>query len=175
MSKTYWEKLKDPRWQKKRLEIMERDKFTCQHCSSSEKTLNVHHKFYKKRAEPWDYEDWQLITLCEDCHGTLEGDIKTTASFMADCNYRRNLIMQYLHAHDDAGTDPNPVGGAISMAAMSFSEFLGEIIAVKEDPKITDSRTVHRTLHEVFGRLTRDCALALEGVGQMVIKAHSGE
>lgn len=29
---TYSQKLRDPRWQKKRLEILERDSFTCQHC-----------------------------------------------------------------------------------------------------------------------------------------------
>ena len=28
----YSEKLKDPRWQKKRLEILERDNFRCQYC-----------------------------------------------------------------------------------------------------------------------------------------------
>lgn len=65
---SYSDKLKDPRWQKLRLEIMQRDWFTCQHCRSKEKTLNVHHHAYKKGASPWDYEpDW-LITLCEECH-----------------------------------------------------------------------------------------------------------
>lgn len=170
-ARAYWEKLKDPRWQKKRLEIMERDKFTCQHCWSTEKTLNVHHKFYKKKAEPWDYEDWQLITLCEDCHGTLGEDIKDVAAFMSECNYHRELLIQYMKAHSEAGTDPCPAGGAISMAVMSFSEFLGELITVKGNPRLTDPQTIHRALHEVFGRLVRDCALALDGVQQMVIKA----
>jgi hypothetical protein len=69
MSKqTYFEKLKDPRWQRKRLEIMERDDFTCVSCGNKEKTLNVHHKTYRKGAEPWDYEDGNFMTLCEPCH-----------------------------------------------------------------------------------------------------------
>ncbi len=64
----YWEKLRDPRWQKKRLEIMERDDFTCVHCQDNASTLNVHHGFYTKDTEPWDYPDESLRTLCEDCH-----------------------------------------------------------------------------------------------------------
>ena len=69
---SYSDKLKDPRWQKLRLEIMQRDQFTCKHCRSTEKTLNVHHHAYKKGAAPWDYNhDW-LITLCEECHGEHE-------------------------------------------------------------------------------------------------------
>jgi len=45
MSK-YFEKFKDPRWQKKRLEIMERDQWTCQDCGSTDRSLNVHHMRY---------------------------------------------------------------------------------------------------------------------------------
>lgn len=66
--KPYFEKLRDPRWQKKRLEIMGRDKFSCRHCGDTEKTLNVHHCIYDKGKEPWDYEGSNLVTLCEACH-----------------------------------------------------------------------------------------------------------
>ena len=68
MGKEYYEKLKDPRWQKKRLKILERDKWTCQRCNDDENTLHVHHKVYVAGAEPWDYKDEYLVTLCEDCH-----------------------------------------------------------------------------------------------------------
>jgi len=64
----YWEKLKDPRWQKRRLEIMERDGFQCRCCRSKEKTLNVHHAFYEKGRDPWDYPEHLLRTFCQDCH-----------------------------------------------------------------------------------------------------------
>lgn len=63
---TYKEKLKDPRWQKKRLEIMQRDGFQCKGCGSKNKTLNVHHIRYFKN--PWEGPDIYKITLCEDCH-----------------------------------------------------------------------------------------------------------
>lgn len=71
MAKTYSEKLKDPKWQRKRLEIMERDTFQCQICWNKEETLTVHHKSYIKGRDPWDYDDEYLITLCEDCHQSV--------------------------------------------------------------------------------------------------------
>lgn len=64
----YSEKLKDPRWQKKRLKIFERDEFHCQQCGDGESTICVHHLRYVSGLEPWDYPDCLLLTLCEDCH-----------------------------------------------------------------------------------------------------------
>jgi len=68
--KKYYEKLKDPRWQKRRLFILERDEWKCRCCENGDKTLTVHHLWYKKGKEPWDYTDEALVTLCEDCHET---------------------------------------------------------------------------------------------------------
>ncbi len=66
--KTYSEKLKDPRWQKKRLEILERDDWRCQACGDKKSTLNVHHTTYFPGCNPWGYPDVLLITLCDTCH-----------------------------------------------------------------------------------------------------------
>lgn len=68
MATEYIEKLKDPRWQKKRLEILERDEWTCQICHDSSSTLVVHHRRYLPNTDPWDYPDDLLVTLCENCH-----------------------------------------------------------------------------------------------------------
>lgn len=67
MMVSYSEKLRDPRWQRKRLEIMQRDGFTCQLCKSKTDTLNVHHLAYGP-GDPWDCDDLLLVTLCEECH-----------------------------------------------------------------------------------------------------------
>lgn len=67
---SYSEKLHDPRWQKKRLEILQRDGWKCLCCEDSKKTLNVHHLVYHK--EPWDAPQETLETLCEDCHDWRE-------------------------------------------------------------------------------------------------------
>jgi hypothetical protein len=64
----YSDKLKDPRWQKKRLEIFERDGWACCNCGDKESMLAVHHLRYIPEREPWDYPSDILMTLCEDCH-----------------------------------------------------------------------------------------------------------
>lgn len=68
---SYAEMLKDPRWQKRKTEILNRDNFTCQLCGNTEKTLHVHHKYYLENHKPWEYGDSVLITLCEDCHSWI--------------------------------------------------------------------------------------------------------
>jgi HNH endonuclease len=62
----YSEKLKSPQWQKKRLEILQRDNFTCQLCSDTETELQVHHLKYT--GEPQDAPNEDLQTLCKHCH-----------------------------------------------------------------------------------------------------------
>ncbi len=67
----YSDLLKDPRWQKKRLEILNRDEFECKYCNDDENTLHVHHIKYAK-GNPWDIDNKYLITLCERCHADFE-------------------------------------------------------------------------------------------------------
>ena len=66
--KTYGELLTDPRWQKKRLEILKRDHWTCQECGDKKSTLHVHHIYYEENKMPWEYKNNSLITLCGSCH-----------------------------------------------------------------------------------------------------------
>lgn len=68
---TYKERLKDPRWQKKKNHILELDGYTCQYCGAKDKPLHVHHTFYTEGKAPWEYLDEDLVTLCEDCHGKV--------------------------------------------------------------------------------------------------------
>ena len=69
----YKEKLKDRRWQQKRLRIFNIDNWECQKCGieNNEKLLHVHHLEYISGKMPWEYPDSLLITLCEDCHNKL--------------------------------------------------------------------------------------------------------
>lgn len=69
---TYVEKLKDPRWQKKRLQIFERDGFSCRLCGCKTRTLNVHHHIYHQGSLPWEYNDDVLETQCDLCHSLVE-------------------------------------------------------------------------------------------------------
>lgn len=65
---TYAEQLKDPRWQRRRLEVLNQANFECTCCGNKEKTLHVHHKIYRKGHKVWEYPDAELEVLCEDCH-----------------------------------------------------------------------------------------------------------
>ena len=76
----YKELLKDGRWQVKRAKIMQRDNFTCRICgkqAADGTTLNVHHIQYRRGAKPWEYDDNELVTLCEYCHKKEHDDIKS--------------------------------------------------------------------------------------------------
>lgn len=76
MKKAYGELLRDPRWQRKRLTIMQRADFACEYCGDNTSTLNVHHRWYEKGFNPWDYPDEVLICVCEDCHENLHKAMK---------------------------------------------------------------------------------------------------
>ena len=77
--KTYWELLKHPNWQKKRLEVLEAHKFECQECGENDVTLHVHHSYYEKGCKPWEYPSDSLWCLCEKCHSHVE-KLKTILS-----------------------------------------------------------------------------------------------
>lgn len=79
--KAFFDQYKDPRWQKKRLEILQRDNFTCIMCNDSESLLHVHHEEYIKNRKPWEYENDKLTTLCEDCH-SLAKEIETSQKIL---------------------------------------------------------------------------------------------
>lgn len=66
--RTYAELLKDPRWQRVRLRVFERDGWACQECGDTKTTLNVHHRQYRRGLKPWEYNDGELVTLCRPCH-----------------------------------------------------------------------------------------------------------
>lgn len=71
----YSDDLKDWKWQEKRAEIIERDDAHCRSCNfyggdspQIGEILHVHHIIYKKGLKPWEYNNDDLITLCDKCH-----------------------------------------------------------------------------------------------------------
>jgi hypothetical protein len=82
--KSYQTLLQDPRWKARSKEIMQKDRFRCVSCSES-KNLNVHHISYKKEFTfPWDYDDNELMTLCESCHKALHDQIDAARIALAE-------------------------------------------------------------------------------------------
>lgn len=92
-NKNYSDLLKDPRWQKKRLKVMERDGFMCYSCKNKDDTLNVHHLNYRKNEKPWDYEDDELITLCEVCHGVISEYTNNSISIIRGRGFSMEVVM----------------------------------------------------------------------------------
>lgn len=124
---TYAEKLKHPKWQKRRLKIMEASGFTCSGCGSDEKTLHVHHKAYRKGAEPWDYEDDELECLCEDCHKGIHAIRDEISTLMGRLDSARVLrlwgyFVAMLHDPNDAKARPAIDGKNVGQG---YADFLG--------------------------------------------------
>lgn len=113
---TYSEKLKSPKWQKKRLQILSRDGFTCRNCGNTENTLHVHHKFYRKGVEIWDYEDEVYETLCHECHSTitdLDKEINELLAHTVDDTLSKIFLKAILVHCDDVKSLIDALWGAI--------------------------------------------------------------
>lgn len=93
---SYKELLKDPRWQKIRLQVLERDKWCCQSCFDDTSTLSVHHRYYEKDKEPWDYPLEAFITLCEQCHKD-EKELTKESSGLLLKELKRHFLASDLH------------------------------------------------------------------------------
>lgn len=65
--RTYGEKLRDARWQKKRTHILKRAHHRCEDCNSKD-NLEIHHCYYLYGFEPWEYPFDSLRSLCRECH-----------------------------------------------------------------------------------------------------------
>ena len=72
----YMAKLRDPRWQKRKNEVLARDGYHCAWCRAGVdhgRNLQVHHGYYDRSIEnPWEYPEGSLWTLCEYCHEQAE-------------------------------------------------------------------------------------------------------
>src|SRR5205085_12374091 len=94
----YAQKLKDPRWQKKRLEVMNRDNFTCRMCGDDKSHLNVHHLYYAESGNPWDVHESALLTLCETCHERETQEIRRARGVLYAAIFKSGFTSQQLLA-----------------------------------------------------------------------------
>lgn len=112
----YLEKLKDPRWQKKRLEIFQRDNWSCKSCGNKDKPLHIHHLFYFKDKEPWEVEDGFLLTLCEECHSNEkepDEDCNIREGIIQDIGTLLNIIWKSGYDHFDIIEIANSIGNCV--------------------------------------------------------------
>lgn len=123
--KKYSEKLRDPRWQKKRLQILERDNWQCQICKDTESTLHVHHWYYETGKDPWDYPLKSLATLCESCHEDVESCNRGLRESLLDGLNRYGVwpfaTVDLANAFAVAANPPYPVTPTFVVGAMTFA------------------------------------------------------
>lgn len=94
---TYQEQLKSPKWQKKRLEILNRDEFTCQNCGETDSELHVHHLFYLRNIKVYDYPDKFYITLCKGCHENIHNE--TELVYREIVNHLHELSVHHIDTY----------------------------------------------------------------------------
>ena len=108
---------RDKKWYDKRQKIIERDNHTCTRCGRrlSDNQLQVHHLHYFEERKPWEYEDFELITLCKHCHAEEHGQVKPSYGWkyegmedledlVGDCdNCHQAIRYAHLISHPDWG------------------------------------------------------------------------
>nr|DAL38850.1 MAG TPA_asm: NinG recombination protein [Caudoviricetes sp.] len=71
-----------PRWKRKRLQILKRDGYMCQHCKRYGKAVpatTVHHIQHADEYPEMAFADKNLISLCEGCHNKQHPEKATAA------------------------------------------------------------------------------------------------
>lgn len=89
----YIQQLKDPRWQRKRLEMLEGSSWSCDECGCVDRTLHVHHKQYIKGRLAWEYSNYELAVLCEECHESEHASEKIMKTVLASTNTAENAAL----------------------------------------------------------------------------------
>ncbi len=140
---SYSEKLRDPRWQKKRLEVFQRDNWTCQKCFSKEDTLNVHHRKYIPKHDPWDYPLELLVTLCEECH-----EEENEYWNMASQNLLEHLQDKFLGTHI--------VNFAHGINNLKIVEYSAEFISEAYDFALSDEK-MQKYIYKQYKKFQEQC------------------
>lgn len=68
--KEYDKYIRSKQWKDKRQQVLERDKFQCRFCESTER-LEIHHRHYRNFGNE---ELFDLVTVCKVCHDALTNE-----------------------------------------------------------------------------------------------------
>jgi hypothetical protein len=137
---SYQKKLQNPKWQKKRLEILQRDDFKCQSCGADNEELHVHHKWYEYGKDIWDYENECFQTLCHLCHNEIElhlkeilvdivMDLRKSVIIQPDYTCILNLLNSISYKSEYASYNPYQVMDAIDYIVTN--DVIGQIIEMR--------------------------------------------
>lgn len=82
----YKQQLADPRWKKRRKQVLSHKGNKCELCGST-KSLHIHHKRYIQGKYAWEYKMKDLLVLCECCHEKVHGiDLDRRMDFLIETN-----------------------------------------------------------------------------------------
>lgn len=103
---TYSEKLKDPKWKALRTEFIASRKVEgevfCDDCGEDTcgRTLHVHHRLYRRGAEPWEYSFDELRLICVECHNRIHDTEQRARAFVRSVSphicYELNSLIEEL-------------------------------------------------------------------------------
>jgi hypothetical protein len=139
----YWQRLEDPRWQKLRLEVFNRDDFACRYCGDREERLEVHHLYYVSGREPWEYPLGAFKTACKTCHKEQRQEPTTVSEWERFCGLQNAMsagtfesdwtfdLVENLEIGWRATEEPNP-GELLSLISEVLREGLIDQSTIKK-------------------------------------------
>lgn len=134
--KTYSELLKDPRWIETSESIKEWDRNVCLLCgdSGSGANLQVHHLYYDKDKNPWEYNRESLVTLCEKCHRNIHKyekdfwkDLHDIANQICSLGISKNVILGILHGIYDLASSKKGEDDLVKILKLTHTFFDKEL------------------------------------------------
>jgi hypothetical protein len=134
MNRAYTEKLKNPKWQRKKTEILMRDDFICRRCGDTESSLHVHHTYYTWGIEPWDYENSSLLTLCETCHSWETDNLKNEKKEFIDAFCKKGFT-----ANEFLFVWQNLMGSTVDASAEELARVLSYVLTDEKTFKLVNS------------------------------------
>lgn len=143
---TYAEKLQDPRWQRKRLEVLERAGWKCESCGKADAVLHVHHGRYAKGREPWEYSANQLYSLCKPCHVSAEVEKQFAYGALAGVSPQYMESVAWLIDYLSVATNDRNRHERDCM----MSEQLAKLGMVPEDSLVLFRRKAHELVDSCF-------------------------
>ena len=144
----YGEKLKDPRWQKLRLQVFERDEWACRWCYAKKQTLAVHHLWYETEAEPWEATPESLLTVCESCHQSEYDSRAKYEALLLEAIRRKGFSLVGLMYFKD-GVDSLPINKLIDYQAAAIGLRMKDILLTEEQTaRVIESITINQREEE---------------------------
>ena len=114
--------------------MLEFYKWTCQECGGRESSLHVHHRYYKKNTNPWDYQDAAFTCLCEHCHTKVHSVMDELKKVLRGFDIKDyQLILGYAIAHHFDFSKEVDFHPASRFITVGFADYFGVPVSKVRD------------------------------------------